>query len=69
MLCNINHALMTIVSYTAYECLKMIYHIASNYGWSHLNAWSHLVARGISIIAKINTGSRINAGCFVGPQS
>ena len=36
---------MTIVRYTAYECLKMIYRIASNYGWSRLNAWSRLVAR------------------------
>ena len=46
----------------------IIYRIASNYGQSRINAWSHLVARGNSIITKINTRSRINAGSFVVPQ-
>ena len=44
------------------------YCIASNYGWSHINAWSHLVAWENSIIAKINAESQIKAGSFMGSQ-
>ena len=47
---------------------KPIHHIASNYGRSRINAWSCSVARGNSIITKINAGSRINTGSFVGSQ-
>ena len=45
-----------------------VYLIASNYGRSCINAWSRLVARENSIITKINAGSQINAGSFVGSQ-
>ena len=49
------------VLYTSTQVV-LNYHIASNYGWSHL------VAGANSIITKINAGCRINARSLVGPQ-